>query len=104
MGEDLYSYMLGDPEKCPSYERVDGEWDLWSRLASSMAHFLIVGEGRDEEKDLYFANFLYGPASKPLPRAYPPEDIEGSQNPADSHIKTNPLQEPIRLDNPCPAP
>ncbi len=31
-----------------------------------MAHFLIVDEGRDEEKDIYFANGLYGPAGKPL--------------------------------------
>ncbi len=31
-----------------------------------MAHFLIVAEGRDEEKEIYVANGLYGPAAKPL--------------------------------------
>ena len=31
-----------------------------------MAHFLILDEGRDEEKDLYVAHCLYGPAGKPL--------------------------------------
>ncbi len=31
-----------------------------------MAHFIIVDEGRDEDKDLYVAHCLYGPAGKPL--------------------------------------
>lgn len=31
-----------------------------------MAHFLILDERRDEEKDLYVANCLYGPAGKAL--------------------------------------
>ena len=25
-GENLHIYMLGDPDRCPSYQQVEGEW------------------------------------------------------------------------------
>jgi hypothetical protein len=31
-----------------------------------MANFLILDEGHDEEKDIYFVNCLYGQAGNPL--------------------------------------